>query len=125
MGPDISVVIPTFRRAAELSEALDSVLAQRGVHVEVFVIDESPEASARDVVARRKDNRVRCEHNANPTRGYPSAVRNLALPRARAPLIHFLDGDDVVPPGHYVHVKRVFAQLVDGAGSVETAMASQ
>ena len=108
MAPDISVIIPTFRREAQLAEALASVLGQAGVNVEVFVVDDSPEGSARDVVARCSDKRVNYLQNPKPTGGNPSVVRNLALPLAQAPLIHFLDDDDIVPEGHYARVKAVF-----------------
>jgi glycosyltransferase involved in cell wall biosynthesis len=110
MAPDISIIIPTFRREKRLVEALSSVLGQTGVSVEVLVVDDSPEGSARDVVARVHDKRVNYQKNPNPTGGNPSVVRNLALPHARAPLIHFLDDDDIVPEGHYARVKAVFAR---------------
>lgn len=50
MSADFSVVIPTFRRPKELKDALASVLSQIGVTLEVFVIDDSPEGSAKGVV---------------------------------------------------------------------------
>ncbi len=111
--PDISVIIPTFRRELPLAEALESALGQSGVDLEIFVVDDSPEGSARDVVAGLKDDRVNYRKHPVPTGGYPSIVRNFALPEARAPLIHFLDDDDLVPAGHYARVKSVFAKRPD------------
>jgi glycosyltransferase involved in cell wall biosynthesis len=108
MAPDISVVIPTFRRPKQLTEAIASVLGQTGVSVEVIVIDDSPEASAKTVVARVGDARVRYVKNPAPTGGIPSAVRNLGWPLAQGTFIHFLDDDDIVPEGHYAVVKKIF-----------------
>ena len=47
---DFSVVIPTYRRKNQLGEALASVLRQSGVTLEILVIDDCPDGSARDVV---------------------------------------------------------------------------
>jgi glycosyltransferase involved in cell wall biosynthesis len=113
MTADISVVVPTFHREQQLAEALASVLSQTGARVEVFVVDDSPEGSAGSVVCAAKDERVRYLRNPHPTGGNPSIVRNLALPLASAPLIHFLDDDDIVPAGHYARVRRAFAANAD------------
>jgi GT2 family glycosyltransferase len=113
MTPDVSVIIPTFRRPRELAEAIASVLAQSGVGVQVLIVDDSPEGSARDAVESIGDRRVTYILNPNPTGGIPSIVRNLALSRAEAPLVHFLDDDDIVPSGHYERVIAAFSQHPD------------
>jgi glycosyltransferase involved in cell wall biosynthesis len=108
MPADISVVIPTFRRPRLLAQALASVLSQAGATVEIFVVDDCPDGSARDVVDALRDPRVTYIRNPKPTGGRPSIVRNLAWPLATAPYVHFLDDDDIVPEGHYAAVKTVF-----------------
>jgi glycosyltransferase involved in cell wall biosynthesis len=105
---DVSVVIPTFRRARELDGAIRSALAQRGAAVEVFVVDDCPEGSARSVVERIADPRVSYFRNPHPTGGYPSMVRNLGWPRANGRFVHFLDDDDLVPPDHYASAIDAF-----------------
>jgi glycosyltransferase involved in cell wall biosynthesis len=110
---DVSVVIPTFRRPALLGQALGSVLRQRGVTVEVLVIDDSPEGSAEAVVDGCGDARVQYLKNPIPSGGIPSAVRNLGWPLARGALLHFLDDDDLVPENHYSDVASVFAETDD------------
>jgi len=108
MSVDISVIIPTFRRPKLLSEAIASALGQTGAWVEIIVIDDSPEASAREVLERIGDSRVRYLKNPVPTGGKPSAVRNLGWQLAQGAFIHFLDDDDIVPDGHYAAVKKIF-----------------
>lgn len=110
MDIDVSVVIPTFRRPQELRAAISSVLCQRNVAVEIIVVDDSPEASAREVIASLDDRRVRYLKNADPTGGIPSIVRNKGWPDARGTFVHFLDDDDVVPQGHYSVVRDTFAR---------------
>ena len=106
---DISVIIATFRRPKELSEALASVLSQTGVSLEVVVVDDSPEGSAQEVVGNAQDPRVRYLRNPEPTGGFPSVVRNLGWPLAHGAFVHFLDDDDLVPEGHYAAVKAAFS----------------
>lgn len=110
MSIDVSVVIPTFRRPVLLGQTLSSVLRQRGVMLEVLVVDDSPESSAEAVVAACGDPRVRYLQNPAPSGGFPSAVRNLGWPLARGAYVHFLDDDDLVPDGHYSAVLDAFAE---------------
>jgi glycosyltransferase involved in cell wall biosynthesis len=110
---DISVVLSTYRRPAELAEAAHSALNQPGARVELLVVDDCPESSARGVVHALNDDRVRYFRTPKPTGGRPSIVRNLAWPRARGRFVHFLDDDDIVPEGHYRAVKVAFAEHRD------------
>jgi glycosyltransferase involved in cell wall biosynthesis len=84
------------------------VRSQQGVELEIIVVDDSPEASARAVVDLLQDPRIRYFVNPTPSGGYPSRVRNLGWPHARGSLIHFLDDDDIIPAGHYERIKSIF-----------------
>jgi GT2 family glycosyltransferase len=110
MLADFSVVIPTFRRRGPLRQAIASALGQTDVSVEIIVVDDSPEASAQEVVERIGDARVRYLKNPAPTGGKPSVVRNLGWPVAEGDFVHFLDDDDIVPEGHYAEVKKIFTE---------------
>jgi glycosyltransferase involved in cell wall biosynthesis len=98
---DISVVIPTFRRPGPLAEAIESALTQEDARVEVLVVDDSPEGSARVVAQRVRDPRVTYLQQAPPSGGRPGVARNLGWSRARGEHVHFLDDDDRVAPGGY------------------------
>ncbi len=100
--PRVSVIIPCYRGEAFITGAITSVLDE-GEGLEVVVVDDaSPDA----VVARvesLKDARVRViRHPVNRGIG---AARNTGLAEARAPVVAFLDQDDLWLPG------RVVAQL--------------
>jgi len=110
---EISVVVPTFRRPALLAEAIRSVTAQDGVEVEILVVDDSPEGSAREVVEGLRDPRVSYRKMPLPTGGQPATVRNEGLGSTRAPILHFLDDDDRVAPGSYRAVLEAFAANPD------------
>ena len=105
---DVSVVVPTFRRLEMLKEALLSALAQEGVTVEVVVVDDSPEGSARAVVEALGDSRVLYVRNDPPSGGRPALVRNAGWPKARGRFLHFLDDDDRVAQGFYAAAVKTF-----------------
>ncbi|MDX2031122.1 MAG: glycosyltransferase [Blastocatellia bacterium] len=93
--PRISVIIPTYNRAAYLAEAVDSALAQRGVEVEVIIVDDGSTDDTADVVRRCSDRwgqRVAYLTQENAER---SVARNHGLRRATAEYVAFLDSDDV------------------------------
>jgi GT2 family glycosyltransferase len=98
---DVTAIVPTFRRPAQLVEAVRSALSQDGVAIEVRVIDDSPEGSAREVVESLRDPRVTYTKRPTPSLGRPAIVRNEAWPLARSRYVHFLDDDDIVVPGAY------------------------
>lgn len=110
MPVEFSVVIPTHRRPKELLDALNSVRAQTNVTIEIIVVDDSPEGSARAVIESLADPRITYLKNPKPTGGFPSIVRNLALPHLKGSFVHFLDDDDIAPEGHYAAVREAFAK---------------
>ena len=86
------------------------VLGQANVTVEVIVVDDCPEGSARQLVEGFHDPRVIYLKNREATGGIPSIVRNAGWPLASGRYVHFLDDDDIVPEGHYARVAEEFAR---------------
>jgi glycosyltransferase involved in cell wall biosynthesis len=94
MTPEVSVIIPTYNRRAMLLEAVDSVLAQSFESFELIVVDDgSTDGTAEHLT--RLEKRIRIERIDH--RG-PAAARNRGVELARAPLIAFLDSDDLWSP---------------------------
>ncbi len=96
--PDLSIVICTFRRQDLLGACLESCLAQdlpADVSIEVVVIDNCPEVSARTAVApfmERGPVRYISEPRTNI-----SHARNRGVEASLAPLLAFVDDDNVLP----------------------------
>ncbi len=97
--PDVTVVVTTHRRERLVVEAVESVRSQRGVTVEVVVVDDTREATARSAVESLGDPAVRYVSRDTPSGGLPGLVRNDAAALAHAPLVHFLDDDDRLADG--------------------------
>ena len=98
MKPEVAVIIPTYNRRAMVREAIDSVLTQTMTSFELIVVDDgSTDGTAEDLARLRTEHAktVRVEHTEN--RG-PAAARNRGVAMARAPLVAFLDSDDLWAP---------------------------
>ncbi|MDC7676054.1 glycosyltransferase family 2 protein [Asticcacaulis machinosus] len=94
----LSVIIPTFRRPDGLTLAVRSVLAQTGLEhvlVRIIVCDNSPEASAREVVAAIAGD-IEITYLHEPATGVANA-RNTALAATTDDFIAFLDDDEEAP----------------------------
>jgi len=93
---DISVIIPTYHREEQLLEAIGSVLPQRDVALEIIVVDDSAEGSARTAVASVGDPRVQYIQRPEPSGGLPALARNDGAKLARGRYLYFLDDDDML-----------------------------
>ncbi|AWC22843.1 GalNAc(5)-diNAcBac-PP-undecaprenol beta-1,3-glucosyltransferase [Aminobacter sp. MSH1] len=97
MQPDVSFVIAAYDAEATLGRAIDSALAQRGVTVEVIVVDDcSSDATLK--LARSCDDARVCVLALEKNRG-PGGARNAGLDAARGRWVAVLDSDDAVLPG--------------------------
>ena len=93
--PRVSVIIPTYNRAALLREAIDSVLAQTYADFEIIVVDDGSVDDTAAMLATLTDPRLRYVRQANAGR---SAARNQGLALAQGEFICFLDDDDAFLP---------------------------
>ncbi len=94
-----------------LLEAIASVLAQSAPAFELIVIDDgSTDGISENERLRRMSETIRIERIDH--RG-PAAARNRGVALARAPLIAFLDSDDLWSP---TKLERQFAFVRDNPG---------
>ena len=91
--PLVSVIVPCYRQAHYLAEAIESVLAQTYPHVEILVIDDGSPDNTTEIAARYPG--VRCVRQ--PNRGV-SEARNLGIRSSNGNFIIFLDADDRLRP---------------------------
>ncbi len=104
MPADVCVVIPTHNRAHFVFAAIDSVIAQRAVNFELIVVDDGStddtwqklERTAAAVQAEHA-KRLSMQIVRTENRGV-AAARNTGVALASAPLVAFLDSDDVWGP---------------------------
>jgi hypothetical protein len=108
--PVVSVIVPTFNRAALLPRCLDSILVQSFTDWEIVLIDDAStdntEAVARDY-ERRTGGRVRFAKQDH--RG-PGAARNHGIEQVRGRFVAFLDSDDEFAPTKFARQLDLFAR---------------
>jgi len=86
----VSAIIPAYNTQAHITDAIDSVLAQKHRSLELIVIDDGSTDDTALLVACYK-NKVK--YFLQPHSGAPVA-RNLGLSHAKGSVIAFLDADD-------------------------------
>jgi glycosyltransferase involved in cell wall biosynthesis len=120
-GPSVSVVIPVYNRRDFIRPAIESVLAETELELELIVIDDGSSDGSSEAAEAIGDDRLRLLRQ-NPNQGQ-SAARNRGIEAARGEVIGFLDSDDLATPGRFLAQSRRFAaepDLVILAGAVET-----
>lgn len=89
-APTVSVIIPTYNRAAFLGAAVESVRAQSWPDVEIVIVDDGSTDDTEAVVsALGAGIRYIKQRNAGP-----AVARNRGIHETQADLIAFLDTDD-------------------------------
>ena len=91
----ITVLMPMRNAQRYVREALDSVLSQTGVELEVLVIDDGSTDQSAEIVSRVEDPRVRMV--PGPCGGISVAL-NHGLEMATGQFIARCDADDLYPP---------------------------
>ncbi|QKD01680.1 glycosyltransferase family 2 protein [Mesorhizobium loti] len=94
-SPLITVVTPTHNRRETVLRAVDSVLSQSLRRIEHIVVDDGSTDGTGAALARIEDTRL--VYIGAKWRG-ANAARNAGIERASAPVVTFLDSDDVYLP---------------------------
>lgn len=98
MPAEVSLVMPVWRPEPDwLREAVDSVLAESDVDLELLVVDDGNDVPVADLLADRlPDRRLRV---LRVTHGGVSAARNAGTEAATGEYLRYVDADDVCEPG--------------------------
>jgi len=123
MPPLVSVIIPTYCRAALLKRAIDSVLAQGFSDYEILIVDDGSTDNTAQVVqsylegSQLCSDRIRylCQENQGK-----SVALNYALDNAQGEWIAFLDDDDAWHPEKLEWQVKAIRQFGDRCGACFT-----
>ncbi|WRS31166.1 CDP-glycerol glycerophosphotransferase family protein [Actinomycetaceae bacterium MB13-C1-2] len=116
--PSLTVVMPTFDVREYIDEAVDSVLSQEGVELELIIIDDGSRDGTRERVIdlQTRDARIKVicsDHFGN------GVARNLGIAVAKGKYLGFCDADDIVPQGAYAsmieRLEETGSDFVSGA----------
>ena len=106
-APKISVIIPCYNAGSTVARTIASVQAQSEVHWEIVAVDDGSSDNTLETLMdlAEKDPRIRivCQLNAGV-----SAARNTGIQKSIAPVIAFLDADDI---WYRDYLQRMLAKL--------------
>lgn len=106
----VSVVIPCYKQAQFLDQAIESVLAQTHPSYEVIVVDDGSPDETEQVAARYPIVRyVRQENQGLP------AARNTGYRHSQGAFLVFLDADDRLFPTHFQSSLEAFQHKPEAA----------
>lgn len=113
--PDITVVMPSYlgeyqnsatNRVEKFHRAINSVFQDKDINVELLVISDGCDITSGKAMHNDNDFRVIYLRKQAPFSGTP---RNYGIDIAHAPIICYLDTDDMFLPGHLRAVLDGFA----------------
>ncbi|TXD83340.1 glycosyltransferase family 2 protein [Subsaximicrobium wynnwilliamsii] len=105
MSPLFSIVIPLYNKANEISQTLESVFKQTLKEFEIIIVNDGSTDNSLLEVQKFEDKRISIFTTEN--KGV-SHARNFGIEKAKAPLIAFLDADDLWYPHHLENLKQLY-----------------
>src|SRR5271165_3580154 len=96
MSPAVSIVVATYNYGRFLAGALQSTLAQTYTNFETIIVDDGSEDET-EAVAKTFLSDPRIRYHRTPRQGQPKA-KNTGIRLSTAPLVAFLDADDLWLP---------------------------
>lgn len=113
----VSVIMPTFNRAATIGEAISSVASQSYRPLELIIVDDGSTDNTNQLVQEQSSSlghscRLRFKYVWQENRGAPSA-RNRGLVESRGQFVQYLDADDTMDRDR-IEMQVAHAQSVGG-----------
>jgi GT2 family glycosyltransferase len=119
---DVSVVIPTYNRPADLRECLRSILDQIARPGEVLVVDNSDAAAAEtrrvveEVAPDFSTAGITLQYVDNRHSNSLTSAKNAGIDRARGEIVSFLDDDVMLDRRYYEVMLEAFRTHPDALG---------
>lgn len=113
--PVVTVVVPVYNIAENVSHCAQSLAAQTYANLEVVFVDDGSTDDSATICGQIAANDLRFRVVSQPNGGL-SAARNTGVQSARGDLLMFVDGDDVL-------VDRAVEMMVEALASYSADMA--
>ncbi len=109
MTPDLSVIIPTYKRTDSLERLLDHLSAQQGATIEVIVVDQNSPGYFSGSLLQKLQKLVWVKQPVPNA----SVARNNGFASSTAPYVLFVDDDLVPQPGFCAEGLAIFESYKD------------
>jgi glycosyltransferase involved in cell wall biosynthesis len=98
--PIVSIILPTYNRAAFLPAAFESIKSQQFADWELVIVDDGSTDETRELAAQFASGTTQPVRYFSQENKGPSAARNTGLNQASGQYIAFFDSDDIWLPHH-------------------------
>ena len=97
--PELSIIIPAYNCASDITGMVDSIRAQDYSDYELIIVNDHSTDDTAQVLSRlsRSDRRIVAINQ--PANGGASVARNTGISRAKGKYLMFLDADDTIKKG--------------------------
>jgi glycosyltransferase involved in cell wall biosynthesis len=112
----VSIVVPTYHRAYDLSELFESILKQTVKPLEVIVVDDSPNDTIEALCRKYEVAFSKLAYIRNPKERSLTVSRNIGINRATGDFVTFLDSDTVLYSDYINNVMEVFMEHPNALG---------
>jgi len=116
----VSIIVPTYYRARDLSELLDSILKQTTKPLEVIIVDDTPSNDIKTVYEEKKEKfekkGIYLIYIRNPKERSLTIARNIGVSVAKGEIILFLDNDTIIAPNYIENILQVFKMFPNALG---------
>jgi len=111
-SPSLSVIIVTYKRPLELSNALTSVIEQTVLPQEIIVVDNGDDRATRDLIEKRKQEFARkgidLRYVKNDRDDSLCVARNMGVELSKGMFVSFVDDDIVLGKDYHERIFEVF-----------------
>jgi len=108
-NPLFSIIIPTYNRADDLKNAVQSVLNQKIEDYEIIIVDDASTDHTKSIIKKFTDPRIIFfSKSKNEER---AKARNFGIKKANGDYITFLDSDDVIYPNFLEEGKKMIKKF--------------
>ena len=95
MIPSVSIVLPTYNRAAVISKSIDCILEQTYTDFELIIADDCSTDGTKDILTPYLAHDPRIRYVRLPQNSGAAAARNFGAANARGKYLAFQDSDDI------------------------------
>lgn len=106
----VSVVIPCYRQAHLLGEAINSLINQTYSDLDIIVVDDGSDDDVNGSTTSFNNNRIRYYRKEN---GGLSSARNYGMSLSKSEYVLFLDADDKLEPDAISQLKSILDKNAD------------
>jgi glycosyltransferase involved in cell wall biosynthesis len=103
----ITIVVPTYNRAALLPATLKSLQAQEQRDYEIIIVDDGSTDNTEEVVQPFLNSYTRYVKKSNAER---AAARNYGAKLANGRYVNFFDSDDLALPNHTAEAEKIISE---------------